>query len=81
MKYVFEILLIASGIAIVLKTEWLIENIGTNAWAEANLGTSGGSRLLYKLIGLLIILIGFMMLTGLFGPLLVGTVGRLFVQQ
>ncbi len=81
MRYFFGMVLVAVGILIVIKTEWLIENFGTNAWAETNLGTSGGSRMLYKLIGLALIFIGFMMITGLFGPFLLATVGKLFTSS
>ena len=81
MKIFLGIVLVAVGVAVVLKTEWLIENFGTNAWAETNLGTSGGSRMLYKLIGLAFVFIGFMMITGLFGPFLLATVGKLFTPS
>jgi hypothetical protein len=78
MKYVAGILGVALGVFLIIKTEWFIENFGTNAWAEEHLGASGGTRLLYKLIGLAIIFIAMLGLTGLLGGFLMGTVGRLF---
>lgn len=78
MKYVIGLLAIAFGVVLIIKTEWFIQNFGTNAWAEQHLGTSGGSRLLYKLIGLAIIFIAMMGVTGLLGGFIMGTVGRLF---
>jgi len=42
------------GVSMIIKNESYFRFLGTNSWAEAKLG-SGGSRTLYKLIGLLII--------------------------
>ncbi|MBI5729173.1 MAG: hypothetical protein HY983_02965 [Candidatus Magasanikbacteria bacterium] len=78
MHYFIGALAIAAGAAMIIKTEWLIQNFGTSAWAEEHLGYNGGSRLLYKLIGLIIILIGFLLVTNLFEGFLLGTIGRIF---
>ena len=51
---------------IVIKTEWLVQNIGHNTWAETHLGAEGGTRLMYKLIGVLGIIIGLFLITGLY---------------
>jgi len=48
----------------VVKTEWLINNFGRIAWFEEKLGADGGSRLGYKLIGLLAAFIGIIVMTG-----------------
>ena len=55
----------AVGILMVIKTEWLLENFGRIDFFEEKLGTSGGSRLGYKLIAIAAIFIGLMMATGL----------------
>ncbi len=78
MKYIIGILAIAVGVLLVIKTEWFIQNFGTNAWAEQHLGSSGGTRLMYKLIGLAIIFIAMMGMTGLLGAFIMGTFGKLF---
>lgn len=78
MHYFIGVLLVATGIGMIVKTEWIIQNFGTSAWAEEKLGTSGGSRLLYKLIGLVLILVGFLLVTNLFEGFLLGTIGRIF---
>lgn len=78
MHYFVGALAIVVGAAMIIKTEWLIQNFGTSAWAEEHLGYNGGSRLLYKLIGLAIIIIGFMLVTNLFEAFLLGTIGRIF---
>lgn len=80
MRFIVGILFVVFGGWMVVKTEWLIENFGTSGWAEANMGTSGGSRLLYKLIGIVIIFIGFLLITGLFQGFLEGTIGKIFVR-
>ncbi len=66
------------GCLLVIKSEWFLQNFGKISWAEQNLGLDGGTRLFYKLLGVLIALIGIMMATGLLGGALIGTVGRLF---
>ncbi len=78
MKYFLGLLGIGLGIILVVKTEWFIQNFGTNSWAEQHLGTSGGTRLMYKLIGVLFIFIAMMSITGLLGPFVLNTAGRLF---
>lgn len=45
----------ALGILAVIYTEWLINNIGYNEWAESGFSIYGGSRGLYKLIGVILI--------------------------
>lgn len=82
MKYLLGFLGIVLGAAMVIKTEWLVENFGTNDWAEQHLGSSGGSRLMYKLIGIAIIIIALLGVTGSLGSIILGVFGRLFgIQQ
>ena len=78
MNIFLGILAIIAGVLIVIYTEWIVENFGTNEWAEQNMGTSGGSRLLYKLIGIAIIFLSMMAMTGMLGEIIIGTFGRLF---
>lgn len=78
MKYFIGILVIVVGVFMIIKTEWLIENFGSSDWAEANLGTSGGSRLLYKLIGLAFIFGSMMMMTGMLGEIFISIFGKMF---
>lgn len=80
MQYFIGILIVVVGILMILKTEWFLENFGTIEWAEANLGTSGGSRLMYKLLGLVGIFIGFLLITNMFSGFLMGTVGKLLIR-
>ncbi len=77
-KYIVGLIAIVVGVFLIIKTEWFIENFGTNAWAEEHLGTSGGTRLMYKLVGLAIILVAMMGMTGLLGNFIMATFGKLF---
>ena len=56
--------MLAAGAFLVIKTEWFIYNIGRIAWFEAKLGTEGGSRLGYKLVGIVLIILGIIVSTG-----------------
>jgi len=80
-RIILGFILVGIGTAVIIKTEWIVDNFGTNAWAEANLGTSGGSRLFYKLIGLVGILVGFMLITNLWEGFLINTVGKLLIPN
>ncbi|OIO06930.1 hypothetical protein COX68_03465 [Candidatus Falkowbacteria bacterium CG_4_10_14_0_2_um_filter_41_15] len=63
----FGLVLVVVGTLIVMKTEWLMQNFGRVNWFERNLGAEGGSRLGYKLLGLLAIFVGLLFITGLMG--------------
>jgi hypothetical protein len=80
MKIIIGILVVALGILLVAKTEWFLQNFGRIDWAEQKLGLDGGSRLAYKLIGLIAIFFGLLLITGLFNGFLGGTVGKLLVR-
>jgi hypothetical protein len=64
-KFILGIIIAAIGFLIVWKAEWLLINFGRIGFAERHLGTEGGSRLFYKLIGTLIIIVGLMYATDL----------------
>ena len=70
--------MVAVGFLLAWKTEWLVENFGHITWAEEHLGSDGGTRLFYKLLGILIILVGFGTLTGIFQDILTVTLTPLF---
>jgi 1,4-dihydroxy-2-naphthoate octaprenyltransferase len=78
MKYLIAIIMILAGFSMVWKTEWLVSNFGHVYFFEKYFGAEGGTRLGYKLIGMLVIFMGFLIISGmmegfigwLFGPLL-----------
>jgi hypothetical protein len=69
------------GALLVIKTERIIEMAGTSAWAEAKFGTSGGTRFMWKMIGLITVFIGFVIATDMFHAFLMGTIGRLLIPK
>jgi len=64
MKYFFSSLGILIGMFFVIKSEWMLKVFGYSEWAETKFGIWGGSRLAYKLGGLLIIVLSLMWMTG-----------------
>ncbi len=78
MSYVIAVVVIAIGVILIAKTEWFLSNFGSIAWAEQHLGTEGGSRLMYKLIGLAAIILALMGVTGLLGEVVLSIFGNLF---
>lgn len=52
------------GLVLMIYTEPLIRTFGKADWAEAKFGTMGGTYLLWKLIGIIIIIIGFLFMVG-----------------
>jgi hypothetical protein len=64
MIYIVGIILIAVGFVIIWKSNWLMDNMGRIEWAEAHLGSDGGTRMFYKLIGVAIILLSFLLMSG-----------------
>jgi len=70
MSILLGLLIIGAGVFFVAKTEWFINNFGRIAWFEDKLGSDGGSRLGYKLIGILLIFAGIIIMTGSSGGFL-----------
>ena len=58
------LLIVAGGVFLIAKTEWFVSNFGRMAWFEDKLGSEGGSRLGYKLIGVIAIIVGIIVMTG-----------------
>ena len=78
MKYVIGLLAIFIGVLMIIKTEWFLRSFGTSAWAEQHLGTSGGTRLMYKLIGIIIIFLSMSAMTGILGTFVLSVFGKFF---
>lgn len=62
--FILGALVIATGTFLVIKTEWFMTNFGRITWFEDKLGSEGGSRLGYKLLGIIAIFIGIVLLSG-----------------
>lgn len=67
MQIILGLIITAIGALIVIKSETMLNACGRIAWFEERFGMEGGSRLGYKLIGLLVAFIGILMATGLIG--------------
>jgi hypothetical protein len=74
-KIITGIIVVAVGVFMVWRTETMLRIFGRVDWAEQHLGLDGGSRLFYKLLGLLLCFIGIAVATGLGRALFMGTVG------
>ncbi|NCQ16432.1 hypothetical protein GW814_02140 [Candidatus Falkowbacteria bacterium] len=70
MNIVIGAIILAVGALIVIKSEAVLNMFGRITFFEHYLGTEGGSRLGYKLVGLLTIFIGFLIMTNLIGGFL-----------
>jgi len=65
MNIILGILMIGAGVWMVVQTEKMLENFGRSGVFEKYLGSEGGSRLGYKLLGLLIIFLGIVIMLGM----------------
>ncbi|MFA5069700.1 MAG: hypothetical protein WC528_00210 [Patescibacteria group bacterium] len=74
MNYVIGGIAIIVGSLLVVKTEWFYNFTGPIDWAEAHLGSEGGTKIFIKLIGLIIIIGTFLALTGCLG----GCISKIF---
>ena len=70
MHILIGLAIIAGGVVVVAKSEWLLNNFGYIAFFEEHLGTEGGTRLGYKLIGMAVIFIGTLIMTNMIGSFL-----------
>jgi len=65
MNIIWGLIMIIVGALIVIKSEAILSALGRLAFFEKYLGTEGGSRLGYKLVGLATVFIGALIMTGL----------------
>ncbi len=70
MTFIIGVIIFAVGLSLIIKTEWYLSNFGRIDFFEQHLGLEGGSRLGYKLLGMLVIFIGLLAITGMIGGFL-----------
>jgi len=70
MNIIVGFIILAIGALIVVKSEAMLNMFGRIEFFERKLGAEGGSRLGYKLIGLLAVFIGILVMTNLIGGFL-----------
>ena len=63
MKYIFGLILIGVGFFLIWKTDWMMKNFGRVEWAERKIG-SGGTWTFYKIMGIGLIFLAFLFMTG-----------------
>ncbi len=71
-RIILGLFVTVAGALITIKAEWIYQNLGGIPTAEKYLGTEGGSRLAYKLIGILVSIVGFLIMTNLIEAVLKG---------
>lgn len=76
MRFIWGLVWIAIGIAIIKYSFQITNFFGHIPWAEDKLG-GGGTYTAYKLAGIIFILLGFMYMFGMMG-VITGTLGPLF---
>ncbi|PIR04379.1 MAG: hypothetical protein COV59_00850 [Candidatus Magasanikbacteria bacterium CG11_big_fil_rev_8_21_14_0_20_39_34] len=74
MGYFFGFLAVLVGFFMVWKTHWFVQNFGTSEWAEMHMGSYN----FYKLIGVILIIIAFLGMTGALGDIILGVFGSMF---
>jgi hypothetical protein len=65
--FILGAVVIAVGASIVIKSEAFLNTFGRIGFFEKHLGVEGGSRLGYKIIGVLTIFIGLLIMTNMIG--------------
>ncbi len=70
MKIIIGAIVIVSGVFLVIKSEAMLRIFGRISFFEKHLGSEGGSRLGYKVIGFLGIVIGLLVMTNSLGGII-----------
>jgi hypothetical protein len=81
MHIFYGFLMTSAGALLVAKSEWMLNNFGRIGFFDKYLGTSGGTRLGYKLIGLLVAFFGILIMTDLIGAFVLWILGPLIKNQ
>lgn len=76
-RILIGVVLVAIGVALVIKTATFRDFFGNVPFAEKYLG-GGGTNIFYKFLGIVIILVGFLFATNLWTAFLQATLGSLF---
>ena len=77
LNVIIGLILVIIGALVVIKSDALYNSFGVITFFEEKMGV-GSSRFGYKLIGLIVLIIGTLVLTGLWTKIFVGVFGRFF---
>lgn len=80
-QLIVGLLVAGAGFVLVWKADWFLRNFGSIPFAEKFLQTEGGSRLFYKLIGILFMIGGMMHATALLEPFVSWLFNKFFGNQ
>lgn len=75
-RILIGIALVILGGSMVIRTRWFMDFFGRIPWADAKLG-GGGTATLYKFLGIIFCLIGFLAATNLWNAFLAATLGSI----
>lgn len=78
MRIFLGLLGIGAGILMSLKSEWFLYNVGRIPSIEKYLGSFGGSRLFYQIMGVIVVIISTLYMTGVLGSVITALLGGLF---
>ncbi len=79
MKIIIGLLGIGLGLLFAIKNEWFLHNVGRIASIEKYMGSFGGSRLFYQLLGVLIIAFSTLYMTGMLQKMITSFFERVFM--
>lgn len=63
-RFLIGLGLIALGSFLLIKSELLLSWFGRISWAEEKLGAEGGTRIFYKIVGMGLIVLAFLIMSG-----------------
>jgi hypothetical protein len=75
--FISLIIIIIAGL-VAAKSNWLVQNFGYSAWAEAKIGSWGGTRTLIKLICIAIIVLTILNMAGLLDDIILSIFSPMF---
>lgn len=76
MRVLWGLVLALFGLSLTLRTHWYIDFLGPVDWFEYKIGP-GGTRLVYKIFGTIIVIAGFLVMTNLWGRFLNASLGSI----
>lgn len=77
-KFIIGLIILVAGAIVVVKYEWMLQNFGAIDWAENHFSSAGGSRFGYKLLGIILIVVGLFIMFNLHETLIMMVFGPLF---
>lgn len=77
MRYLISLLMLGIGVLFVWKTDGVVGTFGRVGWAERHLG-GAGTYTFYKLLGLVLIVLAMLTVTGIGDKILGSLVGGFF---